>query len=327
MASYIARRRFLATLGGAAAWPLAARAQQPAQIPQVGWIWPGAAAGNPSELAGFKQGLHELGYVEGRNIGVEYRFGENRAERLPEFAADLARLNASIIVAVGIPAIHAVQRAAPGIPIVLLTADPIAAGFVTNLSRPGGNITGVSMIRLGGKWPELAKEVLPSLARVGYLINPTLATGVTTLADARRSAEALRIDFRSYPIERPEDLEGAFAAMTRDRIGVLLLDANHPYPTDWPRVAGLALRHKLPAISEVREFVAAGGLMSYGASLFDAARLLAYYMDKILKGAKAGDLPVEQPTKFELAINIKTATALGLTVPPTLLARADEVIE
>jgi len=182
---------------------------------------------------------------------------------------------------------------------------------------------------LGGAvaWPLAARAQQQALARVGYLINPTLATGVTTLADARRSAEALRIDFRSYPIERPEDLEGAFAAMTRDRIGVLLLDANHPYPTDWPRVAGLALRHKLPAISEVREFVAAGGLVSYGASLFDAARLLAYYMDKILKGAKAGDLPVEQPTKFELAINIKTATALGLTVPPTLLARADELIE
>jgi len=146
------RREFITLLGGAAAaWPLAARAQQAAQIPQVGWIWPGAAAGNPSELAGFKQGLHELGYVEGRNIAVEYRFGENRAERLPEFAADLARLNASVIVAIGIPAIHAVQRAAPGIPIVLLTADPIAAGFVTNLSRPGGNITGVSLIRLCGR--------------------------------------------------------------------------------------------------------------------------------------------------------------------------------
>jgi ABC-type uncharacterized transport system substrate-binding protein len=221
------RRNFIALLGVAAAWPFAVRAQQPAQIPQVGWIWPGTAAGNPTEVAGFKQGLRELGYVEGRNIVVEYRFGEDNANR----------------------------------------------------------------------------------------------------DEARRSAEALGMGFRSYPIERPEDLQRAFAAMTRDDVGFLLLDANHPYPTDWPRVAELALSHKLPTITEIREFVAAGGLMSYGASVFDMARRIAPYIDKILKGARAGDLPVEQPTKFELVINVKTAQALGLTLPPTFLARADEVIE
>ena len=182
-------------------------------------------------------------------------------------------------------------------------------------------------MRLGGKWPELAKEALPGLTRVGYLINPTSAASVTNLDEARRSAEALGIDFRSYPIERPEDLQRAFAAMTRDGIGFLLLDATHPYPTNWPRVAELALGHKLPAISESREFAAAGGLMSYGASLFDMTRRMAHYVDKIFKGARAGDLPVEQPTKFELVINLKTAKALGLDVPPPLLARADEVIE
>jgi putative tryptophan/tyrosine transport system substrate-binding protein len=323
------RREFITLLGGATAvWPLAARAAQDAgQTPRVGWIWPGASAGNPTELAGFKEGLRELGYVEGRNIIVEYRFGENSVERLPELATDLVRRNVNVIVSFGNIASRGARRAAPDMPIVFLSADPIGEGFVTNLSRPGGNMTGVSVMRLGGKWPELAKEALPGLTRVGYLINPTNAGSVTTLSEARRSAEALGMEFRSYPVERPADLEGAFAAMTRDGIGVLLLDASHPYPTDWPRVAGLALGHKLPAISEIREFVFAGGLMSYGLRLFDMTRRMAHYVDRILKGAKAGDLPVEQPTKFELVINLKTAKALGLEVPATLLARADEVIE
>jgi putative tryptophan/tyrosine transport system substrate-binding protein len=324
------RRAFIAALGGTAAWLLttrATKAQDAGHMPRVGWIWPGASAGNPPEVAGFKQGLRELGYVEGRNIVVEYRFGEHSEERLWELAADLARLNVSVIVAGGPVAIRAVQRAAPDTPIVFITTDPLSAGIVTNLRRPGGNITGVSLLRLGGKWPELAKEALPALIRIGYLVNPTSASSVANLAEARRSAEALGLEFRSYPIERPEDRQRAFDAMTREGIASLLLDATHPYPTDWPRVAELALRHKLPAISEIREFVAAGGLMSYGASVFDMARLAATYIDKILKGAKAGDLPVEQPTKFELAINLKTAKALGLTIPPSLLARADEVIE
>ena len=224
-------------------------------------------------------------------------------------------------------AVRAVQRAAPHTPIVFFPGDPIVAGLVTNLRRPGGNITGVSLLRLGGKWPELAKEALPALTRIGYLVNPTNAASVANRDEAQRSAEALGIDFRSYPIERPEDLQRAFDAMTRDGVAFLLLDPTHPYPTDWPRVAELALGHKLPAISEIREFAAAGGLMSYGASIFDMTRRMASYIDKILKGAKAGDLPVEQPTKFELAINLKTAKALGLEIPPTLLATANEVIE
>jgi putative ABC transport system substrate-binding protein len=324
------RREFITAFGGMAAWPLVARAtkaQDTGHMPRVGWIWVGSAAGNPPEVAGFKQGLRELGYVEGRNIVVEYRFGELSEGRMPELAADLARLNVSVIVAGGILAVRAVQRAAPDTPIVYIGADPMSLGLVTNLSRPGGNITGVSLVRLGEKWPELAKEVLPGLSRVGYLVRPTIATSVANFDAARRSAEALGMDFRSYPVERPEDRQRAFDAMTRDGIAFLLLDASHPISTDWPRVAELALRHKLPAISETRDFVAAGGLMSYGMNLFDMERLTATYIDKILKGAKAGDLPVEQPTKFELAINVKTAKALGLTVPPSLLARADEVID
>ena len=324
------RRAFIAALGGTAAWllpPRATKAQDAGHVPRVGWIWSGSAAGNPTEVAGFKQGLRELGYVEGKNIIVEYRFGELSEDRLPEFAADLARLNVSVIVAGGLVAFRAVRRAAPDTPILYVGADPIGAGIVTNLRQPGGNITGVSLVRLGEKWPELAKEVLPGLSRVGYIFNPINASSITNLAEARRSAEALGMDFRTYPIERPEDRQGAFDAMTRDGIAFLLLDAAHPYAPDWPRVAELALRHKLPAISEASVFVAAGGLMSYGMNLFDMERLTATYIDKILKGAKAGDLPVEQPTKFELAINLKTAKALGLTIPPTLIARADEVIE
>jgi putative ABC transport system substrate-binding protein len=318
--------RFVAALSAFVA--LAAPHQTQAQnTPRVGWIWPGPAAANSNELAGFKQGLRELGYVEGRNIVVEYRFGENNAELLPGLAAELARLNVSVVAALGGIAVRAVQRAAPHTPIVFFSGDPIGDALVTNLRRPGGNITGVSLLRLGGKWPELAKEALPGLARIGYLVNPTNASSVATRDEARRSAEALGIDFRSYPIERPEDLESAFAVMARDSVSFLLLDASHPYPTDWPRVAELALRHKLPAISESREFAAAGGLMSYGASVFDMARRMATYIDKILKGARAGDLPVEQATKFDLVINLKTAKALGLTVPPPLLVRADEVIE
>jgi putative ABC transport system substrate-binding protein len=319
------RREFITFIGGAAlTWPLAAQAQS---APRIGWIFPGASAGNPTELAGFKEGLRELGYVEGRNIVVEYRFGENSVERLPEFATELARLNVSVIVTLGELATRAARRGAPDTPIVFLTADPVGNGLVSNLSRPGGNMTGVSVMREAGKWPELAKELLPGLTRVGYLINPTNAASVSTLNEARRSTEALGLNFRSYPIERPADLEMAFAGMTKDRIGVLLLDAAHPYPTNWPQVAGLALGHKLPAISEIREFVFAGGLMSYGLRLFDMTRRQAHYVDRILKGASAGDLPVEQPTKFELVINLRTAKALGLTVPPQLLARADEVVE
>jgi putative tryptophan/tyrosine transport system substrate-binding protein len=323
------RRDFITLLGGAAvSWPLAARAQQqPTRVPQVGWIFPGASAGNPTELAGFKEGLRELGYIEGRNIVVEYRFGEDSAERLPALATELAQMNVSVIVAIGDLAVRAARHAAASIPIVFLAADPIGAGIVSNLSRPGGNVSGVSVMRLSGKWPELAKETLPGLSRVGYLVNPTNPGSVTSLSEARHSAEALQLAFRSYPVERPQDLEGAFAAMAQDGIGVVLLDAAHPYPTNWPQVARLVLGHKFPAISEIREFVLAGGLMSYGVRLFDITRRMAHYVDRILRGTKVGDLPVEQPTKFELVINLRTAKELGLTFPPTLLARVDEAIE
>jgi putative ABC transport system substrate-binding protein len=211
------RREFITFIGGAAlTWPLAAQAQS---APRIGWIFPGASAGNPTELAGFKEGLRELGYVEGRNIVVEYRFGQRRVERLAEFATELARLNVNVIVALGETATRAARRGAPDTPIVFLSADP-GNGLVSNLSRPGGNMTGVSVMRGAGKWPELAKEALPALTRIGYLINPTNAASVTTLNEARRSAEALGLDFRSYAVERPADLESAFDGEGSDRLPV-----------------------------------------------------------------------------------------------------------
>ena len=268
------RREFIMLIGGAAlTWPLAGQAQN---APHVGWIFPGASAGNPTELAGFKEGLRELGYVEGRNIVVEYRFGENSVERLPEFATELARLNVSVIVALRRDrhSRRAARGAGHAYRVPLGRSDRRRASDQPEPARRQYHRRFV--VAWGGKWPELAKQALPGLTRIGYLINPTNAASVATLNEARRSAEALGIDFRSYPVERPADLESAFAAMTRDGIGFLLLDAAHPYPTNWPRVAGLALGHKLPAISEIREFAFAGGLMSYGLRLFDMTRRMAH---------------------------------------------------
>jgi putative ABC transport system substrate-binding protein len=334
MSAKVRRREFITLLGGAtAAWPLTARAQQTGdresagQMPRVGWLWPGRSAGRSGEFSGFQQGLRELGYVEGKNIIVEYRFGESSMERLRDLAAELAGLKLNLILAVGTSPAKAVQQAAPTSPIIFMSGDPIGTGLVTSLSRPSGNLTGVSLMTLSEKWPELARELLPAVKRIGYLWNPNDARSTVSFSQARRSTEALGLEFGSYPVERPENLDSAFAAMMGDGVSVLLLDPAHPSPTNWPAVAQLALKHKLATISELREFVAAGGLMSYGASVFDSTRRMAHYMDKILKGTKPADLPVEQPTRVELAINLKTARALGIDISPTLLARADEVIE
>jgi putative tryptophan/tyrosine transport system substrate-binding protein len=269
------RREFMSLVAGTVAWPLAAHAQQAGkvptieyldresagQMPRVGWLWSGRSAGNPSELAGFQQGLRELGYVEGKNIIVEYRFGENSTERLPNLASDLAGLKLNLILAFGTPSAKAAQQAAPTIPIIFMSGDPLGIGLVTSLSRPSGNLTGVSVMTLSEKWPELARELLPAVKRIGYLWNPNDSRSTVSFSQARRSTEALGLDFRSYPVERPENLDSAFAAMMGNGVSVLLLDPAHPYPTNWPMVAQLALKHKLPTISELREFVAAGGLL------------------------------------------------------------------
>src|SRR5262249_119107 len=225
------RREFITLLGGAAvAWPLAARGQQAGdresagQMPRVGWLWPGRSAGNSSEFAGFRQGLRELGYVEGKNIIVEYRFGENSMERLRDLAADLAGLKLNLILAVGTSPAKAVQQAAPTSPIIFMSGDPLGAGLVTSLSRPSGNLTGVSLMTLSEKWPELARELLPAVKRIGYLWNPSDARSTVSFSQARRSPETLGLEFGSYPVERPENLDSAFTAMMGDGVSVLLLD-------------------------------------------------------------------------------------------------------
>jgi putative ABC transport system substrate-binding protein len=314
------RRAFIAALGGVAAWPFVARAQQP-KMPRVGWVW----SGDPREIAGLKQGLRELGYVEGKNISIEYRFGDNSTERLLDLAAEIAHLKLDIILVCGTPATKATQRAAPGTPIVFMSGDPVGSGLVTSLRRPGGNLTGFSMMLLSEKWPDLVRDMLPAVNHIGYLWNPADVRSAGSFGQARRSAEMLGLVFDSYPVKRLGDLDDTFAAMARDRLEMLLIDPSNPYPTTL--VSQLALQHKLPTISEPRDFVVAGGLMSYGASVLDTTRRMAHYLDKILKGESPADLPVEQPTRFELVINLKTAKALGLTIPPSLLARADEVIE
>ena len=321
------RREFLTlAAGGAAAWPLAGYAQQ-ATMPRVGWLWSGRSEGKPSELTGFKQGLRDLGYVEGQNIVVDYRFGENSVERLTALAEDLARLKPDIILALGTPAIRVARRAVPDRPIVFLSGDPIGSGLIASLNRSGGHLTGLSMMLLSEKWPDLTREMLPAVTRIGYLWNPAEVRSASSFSQARHSAEKLGMNFGSYPIERPGDLAAAFAKMKKDDIGMLLLDPAHPYPTNWPVVAELALIHRIPSLSEVRDFVVAGGLMSYGASVLDITRRMAHYMDRIIKGASPAEMPVEQPTRFELALNLKTAKALDIAVPPSLLARTDEVIE
>jgi putative ABC transport system substrate-binding protein len=325
------RHAFIAGTLALLGTPLAVKAQPAGRVARVGWLWSGRSVGDPSEVAGFRRGLGERGYIEGQTIVVEYRFGEGRFEPLPDLATELVRLKVDVIVTIGSHATRAARQATTLIPIVATTGDPVASGFVTSLARPGGNITGFSLMLTQGtpglreKWIDLLKETVPGASRLGYLWNPTL--GASNFAERQRAALALRINLHSFPVQRLEELDEAFAAMTRERVGGVVVDAGHPMIADWARVAALAVKHRIPAITEQPEFAKAGGLLSYGANIFDVARRMAHYVDRILKGAKPADLPVEQPTKFEFVINLRTAKALGLTIPPAVLARADEVIQ
>lgn len=327
------RRDVITLLGGAVAiWPLATRAQQPGKVPRVGWMWFGRSAGNPRELTGFRQGLRELGYIEGQNIEVEYRFGEGKDTNLPDLALELVRRRIDVFVVIGTPALRAAHRATTTIPIVSSSGDPVGSGFAASLARPGGNITGMSMMQgaesgLGGKWVELLKDALPALTRVGYLFNSDQQQSVRDVEHGERAAKTLNVAVRPFAVRRAEELEGAVAAMAREGLEALVVDPVNPAIAYQAQVAALALKHRLSAISEQRSFVESGGLLAFGASIFDVARRLAHYMDRILKGTKPGDLPIERPTKFELMINIKTAKALGITIPESIMLRADEVIE
>jgi putative ABC transport system substrate-binding protein len=332
----IDRRTFLAgTSVVLLAAPLAAGAQEykAGKVPRVGYLSPyfGSDPEIQRSLDVFREALRELGYVEGQSVAIEYRFAEGKAERLPDLAKELVRLKVDVIVTVGgVPSAQAAQRATKAIPIVASgAADPVAAGLVASLARPGGNITGPTIIshELVGKELELLREVVPKVSRVAVLWNPTNPGNVTQLRGAEAAARTLGMRLQPVEARGPGEIDRAFAAMARERAGALLVLLDAMFLDQRERIAGLAAKNRLPAVYGLRRHVEAGGLMAYGANLFDLIRHPAIYVDKILRGAKPADLPIEQPTKFELVINLKTAKALGLTIPPSLLGRADEVIQ
>jgi putative tryptophan/tyrosine transport system substrate-binding protein len=329
MASHIGRRKFLATLGGAAAWPVAARAQQPA-MPVIGFLNATTAADSLYRVSAFRDGLKEAGLIDGHNVAIDFRWAENKLDRLPALAADLAHSQVAVIVGQNI-AMHAVRAATSTIPIVfVIGGDPIASGLVTTLSRPGGNITGVSFAAtaLQPKRLELLHELVPPPATIAWLGDPNSPSFEIGARDVEAAARELGRNILSLNASSPREIDAAFATIVQSRAGALLIGSSALFLNRRRQLAALATRHGLPAISDVREFVMAGGLMSYGASDSTAYRRAgSHYVPRILKGAKPGDLPIEMPTKYELVINVVAAKALGLDIPPKLLALADEVIE
>jgi putative ABC transport system substrate-binding protein len=327
------RRRFLVTsLAGALAAPLAVEAQQAVKIARIGYLSVDMA-GNPHLRDAFLQGLRDLGYVEGRNVVIEYRDAEQKIERLPALAAELVALKVDVIVAGATPHTLAAKQATRTLPIVFANAgDPVASGLVTSLARPGGNVTGMSNlhIELVGKCLEQLKLAVQGISRVAVLWQPG-AVGERTEKDMLKAADvaarALGVQLQFVDARGPADFDSAFSEMTRARAGALTLLTSVMFSNERRRLVDLAAKNRLPAVYTSRDFVVSGGLMAYGPNITDMYRRAATYVDRILKGAKPGDLPVEQPTKFELLINLKTAKALGLTIPPSLLARADQVIE
>jgi len=311
--------------------PLGAVAQQATKVPWIGVLLGSSKSVHSTHVEALKQGLHEHGYVEGRNIGIEYRYGDLRADRLAKLAAELVDLDVALIVTSGTPSTRAAQQATRTIPIVMtLVGDPIR--FVASLAKPGGNITGLTQLsrELDGKRLELLNQALPKVSRVAVLIDPERSPhGVSgALQSTRTAAEALGVQL--LPLElraRNPDLEAAFRTATKERVGALVVTPGPATELHKRRIVDLAAKNRLPAMYGAREFVDLGGLMSYGPSQRDLFRRAATYVDKILKGAKPAELPVEQPTKFELVINVKTATALGLTIPASVVLRADEVIQ
>ena len=325
------RREFITLLGGAAVWPLAARAQQSKRVPRVGVLIAIADdAEGQARLGAFKSGMRDLGWTDDGNVRMEVRFAAGSVANANDYAAELVGLAPDVLVANSSPAVAALQQRTRTIPIVFAqVVDPVSAGFVENLARPGGNITGFVSLdyAFGAKWLDLLKEIAPRVSRVGVLRDPTTSGAAGQLGAVQGAASLLRVELTALDVREPAAIERNMALLAREPNGGLIVLANPTAAVHLNLIVALAAQHRLPAIYPYQFFARAGGLISYGVDNLDLYRRAAGYVDRILKGGKPADLPVQNPSKFELAINLKTATALGLDVPPTLLARADEVIE
>jgi len=325
----VKRREFITLLGGAAAWPLAARAQQAAKLPTIGFLGGNTPAAQLPWTAAFVQRLRELGWTEGQNVAIEYRWAEGRSERYTEITAEFVRLKVDVIFTHGTPATILAKQTTLLIPIVFtVVGDPVGTGIVANLARPGGNVTGQSSLTpdLAAKRLELLRDVVPHLSRLGIFGNIDNSTVELEIAELQAAARTLGVEAATFGIRRAEDIVPAFETLS-SRADALYVAGDPVVLTNGVRISTLAVGARLPTIYGGREYVTAGGLMSYGPNYPDLYRRAADYVDKILRGAKPGDLPVEQPTKFDLIINLTTAKALGLTIPESFLARADEVLE
>ena len=323
------RREFVTLIGGVAVWPLAARAQQPT-MPVVGFLGGGSPQSDAFRVAAILQGLNEAGYVEGRNVAFEYRWAEDHNERLPALAADLVRRRVAVIVTSGTASAIAAKAATTTIPIVFAAGgDPIALGLVASLSRPGGNITGANFLSstLMAKQFEVLRETVSKTELIGYLADSTNPNTEADIKNALAAAELVGQKMTIVQAHTDSELETAFVTLVQQRAGALIVNPDPFFLGRRDKLVELAARQKIPAIYNLREYVTAGGLMSYGTSITEANRIAGFYAGRILKGEKPADLPVQRSTKVELIINLKTAKALGLTVPPQIVARADEVIE
>ena len=325
------RRTFLAGAGAVLLGaPLIGEAQPPSKVPRIGYLDSGVAASGDPLLEAFRQGLRDLGWVEGRNLAVEVRAAEGRYNRLPELAAELVRLKVDVIVVSSTPAAVAAKQATTTIPIVIgRVADPVESGLVATLAHPGGNITGWTHqgLEMRVKYLDLLKEAVPTATRIGILWNPANPIHGPSLKSIEATAQALKVELYPEGVQEPSKIQSAFSALVRRRVQALAVFLDGMFLEHGQQIIALAARRRIPAIYGATELARAGGLMGYGVNLPDMYRRGAYFVDRILKGEKPADLPVEQPTKFELVINLKTAKALGLTIPQSLLLRADEVIQ
>ena len=322
------RREFITVLCCAVAWPLASRAQ--GRIPRVGFMGNSTAALEANLVDSFREGLRELGYEEGRNIAIEYRWADGQYERFAALVTELIAAKVDVIVTAGTPAALAVKKATSTVPLVMVAVgDPVGTGLVPSLARPDGNLTGLSSVApdLEGKRLELLREIVPSVSRIAVFLNSVNPFHATSMRQAQTAGKTLGIKVQQYDIRKSEDLDGAFAAIRKERPDALLILADRVFLHNRERIVDFTGEQHLPNVNAYKELVEAGGLISYGPSYEDMHKRAAIYVNKILKGAKPGNLPIEQPTKFTLIVNLKAAKALGISMPPAVLSRADEVIE